>query len=499
MAVISNNSSARPMTLNSVYYSAPITPEKINDVSVSSTPQNIPPPINGDIPVIANEIPTQVIGLVPLFKCCNIATGVIGGFVFANGIADCGSISLRITINGVNYGPVPISNATSDAAATALINGILPIGYTCTVVSSSTLNRVVTITGPAGAIGYTLAAANLTPIPCSGSILSSYNFQNKAENTSCDEECDCRIYPADIIADDKNFALPVFADDACSDSYHNDYNTFLLQYRLGYDAIGNGDFELQMYTDGIGWQAVCFLNTTQYGTPYSNNFFTGHPSNQCTNLNYQGYKIDWRLVYIAFGAGLFRFCVRPTSEKYCYTSPPFCLRLFDCQEVNGTVKFETEYSGGTFGSVTKQGDLFKLCCTNYNSLTKEFTNAIEWTDSIRFAGFFGREGYEHQRDFIKYATGEIDNIRNELIKSFDLRTDKLPLWLHQRFAAYGLMADRLFVSDYNDNNANYHYKRFWVVGDSGYTMDHKNYSRYPKVTPVKFKEGRQLIFRDRCC
>jgi len=124
---------------------------------------------------------------------------------------------------------------------------------------------------------------------------------------------------------------------------------------------------------------------------------------------------------------------------------------------------------------------------------------FSWNDSIRFGGFFGQEQNEIQRDLIKFQNGSIYKIRDEIVRNYTVRTSQLPMWFHQRFYAYALMADTLWVSDYNNNNGSYNYKQFWVVADSNYTMKHTNFSRYPKVSGLKFKEGQQFVYRDRCC
>jgi hypothetical protein len=167
------------------------------------------------------------------------------------------------------------------------------------------------------------------------------------------------------------------------------------------------------------------------------------------------------------------------------------------------VKFEAYYSGGNFGSVTTQGQSWSMCCsqsaTNPNGTSTSCTNPINWYDSIRFYGFFGYETAEYARDYIKYATGEIKKIRDEAIKSFSMKSSQMPSWFHERFYAYALMADQLYVSDYNLNNANYNYKFFYIMADSSYAPKYTNYSRYNKVNDIKFKEGVQYVFRDRCC
>lgn len=179
------------------------------------------------------------------------------------------------------------------------------------------------------------------------------------------------------------------------------------------------------------------------------------------------------------------------SGDFLYIDPLGFPGQYQSSSVNGafldasqcTALGATTLLTGTIGDTTDTVDEF----------------SIYWSDSIRFPGFFGYEQVEYERKYIKYQTGVVDKIRDEAIKSFTLKTDKLPLWLHQRFYSYGLMADQLYVSDYNLNNANYNYKNFWVLPDSGYSIDYTNFSRYMKVKDVKFKEGQQLLYRTRCC
>jgi hypothetical protein len=498
MAVITNNAGTSPMIQNKAVTASPNTPTKILDpLGVGVQPEYIKmsdPMIYG-----ASKMPVQVIGLVPVFKCCDAATPCRAGWTWGH-VNEPVYTTIRIILNGVilgtfNFYPDPTD---TDADIQADIQAVLPAGYTCVVFSVNNTHRTVTIYSTVDSPDF--GCGDLQILVSGGTLLDFYNFtENSYYNSPCDATCECKSYPADFISNPQNFALPVFASGTdCGDLYQNDYNAFLFSYPLGFDALYSEEFHLD-YWDGIAWSELAVLNTSDYGVPYNNNFFNQGDEIYCTNLNYQGYKLDWSKIYTLFGENLYRFRVADINGNYCLASPPFCLKKYDCLTADGTVKFETEYTGGTFGSTSQQGVTWKFCCINNESKTKIFTVPINWKDSIRFYGFFGREQYEHQRDQIKYATGEIKKVRDELIKTFDLRTDRVPLWLHQRFAAYGMMANKLFVSDYNRNNANYDYRHFYIVADSGYGIDHKNYSRYSKVTDVKFKEGQQLIFKDNCC
>lgn len=507
MSIILNNSNTHPYTFNGVYDSiikAPSTYQSSANARESTE-------------VLA---PDQVTGLVPVFPCCTVSDPK-AGFIFGNwdsssyGGVPCDNATTVFQIsfmtNGTTtvLGTVSTTMATSNATIQTLVNAILPPGFSCTVSSTSPSHRTVIISAPTGS-GTTY---NLTQVYCDlinngcGGTIYVQGF-NGGVNSDC-LDCDCRQgnYLADSIADDRYFQLPVFASNQCSDSYHNDVNSWFFQYSGTYNPISNGDFKLQQLINGV-WTTIATLNNTTYGTP----FYVG---TTCKN-NYGGFTIKWNSVLNAFGEGIYRFYVsgsyNGTISAYCFFSPPFCLKTFDCNLTNGTVKFETNSCGGTFGSVTSQGDSWSICCKPLSSntivnnsctpkpLQAGQTAPLPYNDSIRFPGYFGRELADYQETFIKLGTGVIQTTREEAIKAFTLDSDLLPFWFHQRFYSYGLMADNVYVSDYNLNNPNYNYKHFSVKRDSSYPIKYDNNSlRMKKIIGLKFKEGIQFTFKDGCC
>ncbi len=125
-------------------------------------------------------------------------------------------------------------------------------------------------------------------------------------------------------------------------------------------------------------------------------------------------------------------------------------------------------------------------------------STITWKDSIRVGGQFGYENTEFERKSIKYQTGVVNKVRDELILTHTWKSSSLPFWFHERFKAYGLMADDLLVSDYNMNNSDYNIKLYSVQGDSSYSPEYKG---FPRETQVKcdFKPRTQNLKRTRCC
>lgn len=503
MSIILENSNLLPYDFIGVY-------ESIKTIPVYQNQR--------DTPLYTTKIssPVQVVGLVPVFPCC-IPQDAKGGFVF--GFTDnyncVGSgtgfvqMIIDLIIGGVDLGTFSFGYNDSAATIQAALDFILPTGFTSMVTVSSSLIRTFVILSPSGSgnthNGITIQAIDVNN-QC-GLIKSTYNFQGGNSDSNACLNCDCRQgeYLADSIADDRYFVLPVFADSTCTDSYHNDVNSWIFQYPGTYNPIQNHDFKLQKLINGV-WTDIALLNNTNYGTP----LYTG---NICSN-NYGGYQISWSLVLSQLGEGTYRFTVNGSYNEntpYCFFSPPFCLKQFDCNLTDGTVKFETSSCGGNFGSVTDQGVSWSVCCSPINGyivnntctstpLSSGQSGPLPYTDSIRFAGYFGRETADYNEDFIKMATGYIQKVRQEAVKSFTLSTDLLPFWFHQRFYSYGLMADNCYVSDYNMNNPNYNIKHFAVKRNASYTIKYDNNSlRMKKVLDMKFVEQIQFTYRDQCC
>jgi len=521
MAIISDNTNTTPMPLDSLLMQSPMLPKSIL-TSSPSTPvtDNINLTNSSPVPYFTSIPPNQIIGLVPVFPCCDTVNS-IGGFGFC--VRPGGyTFVYQLDVGGYTWGTFSVdSTSTANSVQVDIMALILPPINNVTVIKttfSGIDSYFVTLYSSSITNGINVTCSVISTGGCGAGcshIIYNTDINGGYENNLCGSPCDCRdgTYMADSIPNDKNFVLPVFASTTCNQelgfnvqsNYMNDKNYWLFSYPIGYDAINNNDFSLEVLINDA-WTFVTYLNNNDYGIAYNNNFFP-FGDNSCQNVNYQGYGLYWQTILSTFGEGTYRFSVQGSYSFnefniYCFKSPPFCLKEWDCILANGTVKFETEYSGGTFGSVTKQGESYTMCCVNKDAvgnITKNDTIGIDWNDSIRFYGFFGYEAVEFTRDFIKYATGVINKVRDEAIKNFTVKTDKLPMWLHQRFYAYGLQANRLFVNDYNTNNANYNYKHFWIVADSSYSPKYTNWSRYTKILDLKFKEGIQFTFKDNCC
>lgn len=320
----------------------------------------------------------------------------------------------------------------------------------------------------------------------------------------CDNtECRVDKFKSDTITDDSKFPLQVFAQLSGTDLYFNDRNSWLFELpNLGTSQAVN--FYLDRLV-GTTWTQIEHLNNNNFGEYYPKSS-TG---TLCGFKKWTGYVLYWQKVIQVHGAGMYRFRALTSASfmSLCNASPSFCLNFFDCYEANKSTKFEANYSGGKFGSINKAnggGNFWEFCCFDNNKGT---STPINWYDSIRVPGFFGREEKAITRNNIKYTTGQVVKIRDESISKFKWQNFSssatnpgtgLPFWFYDRFSVYGLMADQLLVSDYNLNNADLNIKRYSVQADSDVTPKYRGSSRFQNIE-LSFKSATSYAIRTRCC
>lgn len=272
-------------------------------------------------------------------------------------------------------------------------------------------------------------------------------------------------------------------------SYENDWNTFLVSFtRFAINPTAYITMTLQRCSSET-WSDVATLNDNTYGIYYKLGTIASHKT-------YAGYAINWGKVVSLQGVGCYRIKMlaypkkgtlqAPAVAKGCLVSPGFELLEWDCSRAHGTVKFEA-WMIGKIGSVTTDYKVFDLC-------------GINWYDSIRLKGFFGEQKFKYDSTVLEYQTGMEKIVRDEAIKSFKYYSNYFPKYLHDRFGVYGMMADTLLVSDYNDNNSDYFLLRKQILKAGAYEPVYldENGIRRSKVT-VDFEAGIQSIIKSICC
>ena len=294
--------------------------------------------------------------------------------------------------------------------------------------------------------------------------------------SDCDAS-ECRVFNGNC------YINPVFGTiNAISSTYENDYSTFFF-----YDSLHRlYEWVLQKKDEHYNtWSDVATMGNT-YGTKYNYNYFGS------THPYYFGFQLNWGAVLTLQGAGIYRVKLKTTlvyeqrnpKKKYCKVSEPFRLLPFNCNVADVTVRFETTNTGN-MGSHLSNGDVFDLCnMTLY--------------DSIRLPGFFGHKKGSYSETILEYQTGLIDVVRDETVLKYNYQSRLLPQYIHDRFMVYGMMANALYVSDYNRSNSDYNIKQFRIHKAGNYEPVPNKANRLTFVS-VDFVAGIQSIIKSTSC
>lgn len=291
---------------------------------------------------------------------------------------------------------------------------------------------------------------------------------------------ECRVWNPVCCYRNPVFGNIVAGKAVTTPTYENDFSSFIVSYKaLGTASI---NFELQQLV-GSTWTDVQLLNTNDYGTYYAQGTIAGH-------ISYTGYKLNWGAVLNDYGVGIYRVKLSAVfAGTWVYMcSEEFDLMAWNCDRANGTVKFETYITG-------KIGD------KRIDYLLHDFSG-FTWYDSIRVRGYFGYEKVtEYRRVNLEWGNpyhGKIQKVRDEAVQSFEfnMRQDT-PKYIHDGLMIYGMMADNLFVSDYNLLNADYNIKQLGIVADSNYEPTYYNYRRTAMVK-LNFKRAVQSVIKTNC-
>ena len=334
---------------------------------------------------------------------------------------------------------------------------------------------IFTPTGRTGLVSAPVQIAGLVPLIC----------PDQDPRLPAFSKCDCREW-----INDDCYINPVFASISDNNPLKNDHNMFFLEYPFFFTFLWQTPALSQMGIeewDGTQWLLTTNLNNNTYG------FF--YDFDDLCISNWKGFDIDWQLILITFGEGLYRFRIDYDvfGNTGILVSEPFCLKEWSCEGINNTVRWESTIIGGRLGSIVDDKKLFEYCCTK-----KGTTGGLTLRDQIRVYGFFGHEKTEYERLNVEYMNGEIVQVRNEAIQKFEYESALQPKWVHDRLKAYCLMADEIYVTDYNWNNADYDIKKKRVTCDGSYEPEYNINTRYSNVK-VPFKEGFQNVIRDKCC
>ena len=220
----------------------------------------------------------------------------------------------------------------------------------------------------------------------------------------CDYECD--------------FVETAFADLADTDSYKND-RTDIGLFNIP-DTVG-GSFAIRLIkSDGT----IINIVDNTYGSLTALGSLASLPT-------YFGYLVNWNLVATLEGFGKYHIEVDLTNYTNTITRKSYDFQLMPYSEesADGTVKIETVHNGCVENGI------------DYGS--------IGWIRSIRLPAIFGNKIQRLETDNYFDTQNNKTQIRDQVVNEYTLSTERLPSMVMTPLIEDKLLANQIFITDYN--------------------------------------------------
>ena len=174
-----------------------------------------------------NPIPTQVVGLVPVFHCCDSNNKPAHFTLIYSDFKDGNQTHVEFNTGGVTY-----SFYSDYSYSIPQIQSNVDIGLT-----SSLLTAVVTVSPPPirtiiiyAPVGSGVSYNGITiTVTVNGKPIVQGIFSGGVGVLDCACNTKNGLYNADSLANDEDYMLPVFATDNCHDDHIYKYNNYRLE------------------------------------------------------------------------------------------------------------------------------------------------------------------------------------------------------------------------------------------------------------------------------
>lgn len=225
--------------------------------------------------------------------------------------------------------------------------------------------------------------------------------------------------------------LNVLSSTLDASGFKNDKTGFIFKFS---ELITGLVFTLQKKENGLFTDIETLLDNT-WGTFFPLSFIIDEK-----NRKYAGYLIDWRLVLLGHGTGIYRLKTEEINifGVFDQVSDEYCLQEYTTDRANGTVKIETITS-------KLRGDI--------NDPTDTLDFGTGWYNSIRLCGVFGFDTSDYVEERTEYRNGQQKWVKDEQTVKYILKLKPINSELHNLIKTDILQADEILITDYNKNNA----------------------------------------------
>lgn len=227
-----------------------------------------------------------------------------------------------------------------------------------------------------------------------------------------------------------------------SEAYQNDKFSFLYKLITSLDTI-----TLKLEKDNV---KVATLNDNTLGTYYPLGTWTAQTGQEL----YEGFVIDWDTVLSTHGVG----CYVVKAEKNILGVPTveeskcFTLRTYNDSLANNSVSFQWLQNG-----LIKSGEF-------------DYTD-MNWTQYIRVKGQFGSWDPKLEKDSVLYSNYFQKQVQDEIVNTYTFNGEFMDNYVTKLLILDMMLADEIYVSDFNLYNHRDDYVNFQVRQDEIPSME----------------------------
>ena len=290
-----------------------------------------------------------------------------------------------------------------------------------------------------------LVHVDLTEIPCNIEDPCIYKERTISYALGVDIPVEPVVDP-EVVFNECCYVHRVYADANSAEDYKNDYSSFYHQRQLSNETV---KFELEHLNTGDKYE----LNNSTYGTFYG---FGSFPE----NINFTGYLVQWKKVLEEIGPGSYKInkTVNKIGIEVVFPSFVFTLSQYSAEKADRTVRFDIVQNG------------------KYEDLNVDFTG-LSWKHSLRVPGFFGRRNPQYEEDTLIDTNFNDQQVSISQSNQYRFQTKAIPDCITDELHDFILMANEIFVNDYNLNNHSYKFRKFSIKIESTEEPTYTNTSR----------------------
>jgi len=111
-----------------------------------------------------------------------------------------------------------------------------------------------------------------------------------------------------------------------------------------------------------------------------------------------------------------------------------------------------------------------------------------FADEIRLPAIFGFQESGEDKVDIRFNSGMVKNIRQEILRQYTLKCDRIPMDIINRMEIYGRFAEQLLITDFNEMNPDWKIRQKSVRVDSEWKPDYSLLQKScSRLVPIEFK------------